>query len=88
MLHKDYLRNHKPVVFATLIAQGKLWQYLAKIDSQAREMFDLLVEQMKERDGVTEQLKEDSQMLWVQKMNCIQNQANEIVFEQLIYGCA
>ena len=43
MLHKDYLRNHKPVVFATLLAQGKLWQYLADIDTQAQQMFDLLV---------------------------------------------
>lgn len=88
MLHKDFLRTHKPVVIATLLAQGKLWQYLADIDTQAREMFDLLVEQMKEREGVTEQLKENNQMLWEQMMNSIQNRANEIVFEQLIYGCA
>lgn len=84
MLHKDYLQKHKPVVFATLIAQGKLWQYLADIDTQAREMFDLLVEQMKERECVTEQLKEENQLLWVQRMNNIQNQAKEIVMEELI----
>lgn len=62
MLHKDYLRKHKPIVFAALIAQGKLWQYLTDIDTQAREMFVLLVEQMKEREGVTEQLKEEKQI--------------------------
>ncbi|MGN1444177.1 MAG: TnpV protein [Acutalibacteraceae bacterium] len=86
MLHKDYLQKHKPVVFATLLAQGKLWQYLADIDTQAQEMFDTLFKQMKEREGVTEQLKEDNQMLWVQMMNIIQNRVNEIVCEQLIYG--
>lgn len=86
MLHKDFLRTHKPVVFAALIAQGKLWQYLADIDAQAREMFDLLVEQMKEHEGVTEQLKEENQMLWVQRMNNIQNQAKEIVCKKLICG--
>ena len=85
MLHKDYLPKHKPVVFATLLAQGKLWQYLADIDTQAREMFDTLVEQMKESEDVTEQLKEDNQMLWVQMTNNIQNRAKEIVCEELIY---
>ncbi|MDD7292317.1 MAG: TnpV protein [Clostridiaceae bacterium] len=85
MLHKDYLRNHKPVVFATLLAQGKLWHYLADIDTQAQQMFDLLIEQMKEREGVTEQLKEENQMLWVQRMNNIQNRAKEVVMAKLIY---
>ncbi|MGN0467733.1 MAG: TnpV protein [Acutalibacteraceae bacterium] len=85
ILHKDYLRKHKPVVFAKLLAQGKLWQYLADIDTQAREMFDTLIEQLKEREGVTEQLKEENQMLWVQMMNIIQNRANEIVCKVLIF---
>lgn len=86
ILHKDYLRKHKPVVFATLIAQGKLWQYLADIGTQTQQMFDMIVEQMKKREGVTEPLKEENQILWVQMMNIIQNRANEIVCEQLIYG--
>ena len=51
MLHKDYLQKHKPVVFSTFLAQGKLWQYLADIDTQAQRMFDTLVEQ-NEREGV------------------------------------
>lgn len=75
MLHKDYLRNHKPVVFATLLAQGKLWHYLADIDTQAQQMFDLLIEQM----------KEDNQILWVQMMRNIQIRVKEIVMEELIY---
>ncbi|MGN0486871.1 MAG: TnpV protein [Acutalibacteraceae bacterium] len=84
ILHKDYLQKHKPVVFATLLAQGKLWQYLADIDSQAREMFDLLVEQMKEREGVTERLKEENQMEWICRMESIEERARDIVNHELI----
>ena len=85
MLHKDYLRKHKPVVFATLFAQGKLWRYLADIDTQAQEMFNVLVEQMKNCEGVNERLKEENQIRWVQMTNNIQNRAKEIVMEELIY---
>ena len=62
MVHKDYLRKHKPVVFAALIAQGKLWQYLTDIDTQVQEMVATLVEQMKKREGVTKQPKEEKQI--------------------------
>ncbi len=72
MLHKDYLKKHKPVVFTTLLIQGKLWQYLADIDNQTREMFDILVEQMKEKDGVTEHLKAENQIEWIWLMNNIE----------------
>lgn len=85
-MHRDYLRKHKPVVFATLLAQGRLWQYLADVDMQAREMFDTLVEQMKEREGVTEQLKEENQMEWIRKMNNIQNRVNEMIETDLIFN--
>ena len=57
MLHKDYLKKHKPVIFATLLAQGKLYQYLANIDIQAQQMFYTLVEQMTRKQNITEQLK-------------------------------
>ena len=83
-MHRDYLKKHKLVVFATLLAQGKLWQYLADVDTQSREMFDVLVEQMKEREGVTEQLKEENQMEWIRKMNNIQNRVNEMSEADLI----
>ena len=85
MLHKDYLQKHKPVLFATLIAQGKLYQYLAQIDQQANEMFDALVEQLMKSEGVSEELKERDQMEWVQRMNNIKERASEIVCEELIY---
>ena len=86
MLHKEYLMKHKKVVFTTLLAEGKLWQYLADIDTQAQQMFDTLVEQMKESEGVTEQLKEENQMEWVQKTNLINISAREIVENEILYG--
>ena len=84
MLHKEYLIQHKKVVFATLFAEGKLWQYLAEIDFQAQKMFDTLVKQMKVAEGVTEQLKEENQREWVRRMNNICNRATEIVNVELI----
>ena len=86
MLHKEYLLKHKKVVFTTLLAEGKLWQYLADIDTQAQQMFDTLVEQMKESESVTEQLKEENQMEWVQKTNLINISAREIVENEILYG--
>lgn len=85
MLHKDYILKHKKVVFITLLAKGILWQHLAAIDNQAQQMFDTLVEQMMESEGVTEILKEQNQWEWVQKMNSVQERASEIVCNELIY---
>ena len=72
MMYKDYLEKHKKVLFSTLLIQGKLYQHCAEIETQAREMFDALVEQLKETEVVTEQLKEQNQWEWVQKMSNIQ----------------
>lgn len=85
MLYKDYLQKHRPVLFTTLLTQGKLYQYLAQIDQQANEMFDTLVEQLMKSEGVSEKLKEQNQMEWVQRMKSIQERASEIVCEELIY---
>ena len=85
MIYKNYLLKNKKVVFSTFLAEGKLYQHCADIENQARDMFDTLVEQMKEADGITEQLKEGNQLEWVQRMNNIQYQANEIVCKELIY---
>ena len=71
--------------YTTLLTSGKLNSYLADIDEQAEEMFFRLVEQMAEREGVTEQLKAGNQLEWVQKMNSIRNRAVEIVNTELIY---
>ena len=85
MLHKDYLLKHKKAVFATLLAEGKLYQHCAEVEKQAQQMFDTLVEQMKQTEGVTEQLKEGNQLEWVQRMGNIQQRASEIVYSELIY---
>ena len=85
MLHKDYLLKHKKVVFMTLLAEGKLWQYLADIDTQVQQMFGALVEQMKEAEGVTEQLKEENQLEWIYRVQNIEARVREIVSTELIY---
>ena len=85
MMHKTYLGNNKKVFFNTLLMQGKLYQHCAKVEKQANEMFDMLVEQMKEREGVTEELKEDNQMEWVQRMGNIEARAREIVNNEIIF---
>ncbi len=86
LMHKDYLLNHKKTLFTTLFSQGKLWQYLADIDTQAQQMFDTLVEQMKTAEGVTEQLKEEYQMEWTTRMNNIVNRAHRSVVNELIFA--
>ena len=85
MLYKDYLFKHKKVVFSVLLAEGKLYQHCAEVENQAQNMFDTLVEQMKETEGVTEQLKEENQLEWVQRMNNLQQRAREVVLNELIY---
>ena len=85
MLHKDYLIKRKKVLFTTLLIQGKLYQHCAEVEKQAQQMFDALVEQMKEAEGVTEQMKDDNQFEWVQKMNNIFNRVTEIITAESIY---
>lgn len=85
MMYKSYLEKHKKVLFSLLLAEGKLYQHCAEIENQARDMFDTLVDQMKEAEGVTEQLKADNQMEWIQSMNNIQQRASEVVCSELIY---
>ena len=85
MMHKDYLQKHKKVLFTTLLTQGKLYQHCAKLENQAREMYDTLIERMKETEGITEQLKEENQLEWLQRMGNIQQSAKEIVISELIY---
>ncbi len=85
-IHKDYLKNHKRLMFDIMLTKGTLFRYLAEIDKQAQEMFDRLMEQMAKAEGVTEQLKEENQMLWVARMNNIRNRAEEIVLNEIIYA--
>lgn len=72
--------------YILLLTSGKLNRYLADIDRQAEEMFPRLVKELAEKEGVTEALKAENQMLWVQKMNNIRNAAMEVVSNDLIYA--
>ena len=85
MLHKDYLLYHKKVLFTTLLIQGKLYQYCADVENQAQQMFNTLVIQMKELEGVTEQLKENNQLEWIRRMQNIELRVREIISKNLIY---
>ena len=85
LMRKSYLKNHRRGIYSGLLLSGELKKHLLIIQNQAEERFDLLVEQMAEREEVTEQLKEQDQMLWVQRMNGIRARAEEIVMEEIIY---
>ena len=84
-MHEDYLKKNKRYIFDSMLMSGQLHSYLADIDEQARDMFDNLVEQMKESEDITEELKECNQWGWVQRMNNIQQKVREIVCNELIY---
>ena len=81
---KDFLMKHKRVQFNIMLMNGTLWTHLAEVDEQAAAMFSQLVEQMKVKEGITEQLKEENQMEWVARMNNIEARAREIVNSELI----
>ena len=84
--HQQYLREHRPIIYSDLVLSGKLYGYLADIDSQARNKLDLLVTQLAEKEGINEYLKAQDQLAWVRAMNNIRNRAEEIVLKELIYG--
>ena len=83
--HKQYLKEHKHFLYITMLIEGTLNTYLADIDRQAQERLLLLTKQIAEQENVTEQLKANNAMLWVQKMNSIRHTAEEIVYNELIY---
>ena len=83
--HGNYLKRTQRHIYSQFVAEGKLSTYLAQIDEQANNMLDLLIRQMAEREGVTEQLKAADQMEWVRRMNNIRNRAEEVVNSELIY---
>lgn len=85
MMYKSHLEKHKSALFNSLLIKGKLYQHCAEVEKQANEMFELLIEQMKEEEGVTEELKEQDQMEWVHRMGNIEARVWEIVCEELIY---
>lgn len=84
-LHREYLKQEHPARYSSLILTGKLWTYLADLNEQAEERLDLIIEQMKSAEGVTEELKARNQLEWVGRMNNIRNRAEEIINSELIY---
>lgn len=83
--HADYLKEHKKSHYTTLLTTGKLNSYLHNIDVQATEMYDRLVKQLAEQQGITEQRKADDIVAWIGAMNNIANQVREIVNSEVIY---
>ena len=84
-MHRDYIKEHNPIRFNDLCLSGELWTYLADLNEQAQDRLELIIEQMKAVEGVTERLKQHDQMAWVRYMNSIRNRAEEIVLSEMIY---
>ena len=83
--HKEYIKQYKPAFYTTLLTQCKLNSYLHDVDVRATEMYDTLVKKLAKQEGITEKLKTENQMLWVQQMNNITNRAREIVSKEIIF---
>ena len=84
-MHRDYLKEYRPVIFNQLVLSGNLWTYLADINKQAQQRLEVLIRQMKDAEGVTEKLKETNQPEWIMRATRIQSNAEEIVLRELIY---
>ncbi|EOS29558.1 TnpV protein [Anaerotruncus colihominis] len=85
-LHREYLKQEHPARYSSLILTGKLWTYLADLNEQAEERLDLIMEQMKAAEGVTEELKAQNQLEWVGRMNNIRSRAEAIIKNEMIYS--
>ncbi len=84
-LHREYLKEEHPARYSSLILTGKLWTYLADLNEQAEERLDLIIEQIKAAEGVTEELKARNQLEWVGRINNIRSRAEEIIKSEMIY---
>lgn len=84
--HLWFLQHYRRVTYINLLTNGNLNEYLAEIDRQAQERFLRIVEQMKQKQGITEQLKVNNAMEWTAKMNCIKQQAEENVLTEIVYN--
>ena len=84
-LHKAYLKNQRPILYQSLLLSGKLYTVLADLNEQAAERCSLIVRQMAQAEGITEELKTNDPMGWVQAMNSIRSRAKEIIRTEMIY---
>ena len=85
-MHRDYIKEYRPVLYNNLLLSGKLWTYLAILNEQAQARLDLIMAQMQQMEGITENLKRTNQMEWVRDMNSIRNRAEEIIIHEMIYA--
>ena len=83
--HLKYLKQYRKIVYGDLLTSGILNEYLADLNEQAEDMFLRLVNELAEKNGITETLKAKDQMLWVQRMNAVRETATEIINNELIY---
>ena len=86
LMRRNYLKNHRKGLFTLLLTSGKLNEHLAEIDQTANDRMDLLLKQMAASEGVSEQLKAENQMLWIQKMTSIRSRIEEMIRDELIYN--
>ena len=84
-MHREYLKENKPVLFNDLVLSCQFWTYLADMHEQALNRLQAIISQMQKAESVTEKMKEDNQWEWIQRMGSIHNRAEEIVFNELIY---
>ena len=84
-MHREYLRENHPILFNELALRFQIWTYLADINEQAQERFQVIISQMQKAESVTEKMKADNQWEWIQRMGSIHNRAEEIVLNELIY---
>ena len=85
-MHRDYLKEHRPIRFNNLILSGNLWTYRADLNEQAQQRMETLIAQLKSAEGITEAVKAADPMGWTQRMNSITARAEEIIREELIYN--
>ena len=83
--HLRYIREHKKALYTSLLTSGKLQSHLADVEEQAQELFDRLMKQRTEREGITETLKADNQMEWVRRMNALRSAVTETVNAEVIF---
>ena len=84
-MRKRYLKDHRPVLYSNMLLEGKLYHHLSEIDRACEDRMELIVRQMKAQEGMAEEHKATDQMEWVRRMNGIQNRAEEIVLQELVY---
>ena len=85
MMRKTYLKDHRPAMYSLYMLEDRLTEHLNTVDDKAQERMDILVRQMMDRQGITEELKVHDQMEWVRLVNGVRNMAEEIVLNELIY---